>query len=126
MNYLNNLQQALQWYRSQGGGQQQALTRGYEQFGHGGQSGEIVPGMLWAQGMADKMGGGADKMGGGDQGSPDFFNDTPQRNAMMAYREPSMEGAGPMPARPMRPQQGRRMSMRDTSDNFLRELMGGR
>lgn len=85
MNYLANLQQALSFFRKNGGS-----SRGLAPN----ESGETMPGMLWAERMADRMGGGAND-------PPDFFGEAP--NVLHQYQAPAQFDAGPMPRRNQQP-----------------------
>jgi hypothetical protein len=120
MNYLANLQQLLDFYRKNGGGRGQPAIP-LQGGGYQSDSGEIVPGLTWAQGAMQQ---------GQQQGPQDFFGDEPQQNVLKDYVRPRQEGAGMMPQRPMMdripPQRiNRNTSMRGRSDNILARLMGG-
>lgn len=119
-NYLTELQQALDFYRRNGGmraDQRVSLQGG----GYASQGGELVPGLLFAQGMAGRMGGG------GGSNPPDFF-DEPQQNVLRDYVRPEMR-SGSMPPRQSMDRPRRVMpdtSMSGRADNYLARMMGGR
>jgi hypothetical protein len=86
---LAMLQNALKFYRKNGGGARpQAYNGDWGPGGGAGGGGETIPGLMWAQSMAQQ---------GGEQQRPEFFEERPF-NALAAYREP--QGfSEPMPER---------------------------
>lgn len=117
-NYLTDLQQALDFYRRNGGmraDQRVSLQGG----GYASQGGELVPGLLFAQGMAGRMGSGS-----GSSNPPDFF-DEPQQNVLRDYVRPEMR-SDPMPPRQSMGRRTMQDGMRGRADNYLARMMGGR
>jgi hypothetical protein len=124
MNYLANLQQALDFYRRNGmsgpGESQGNRDARYWASGPANPSGERMPGPLWAERMADRQ--------GGNQPSDFFGEDDETVNAFSQYIRPDMSGVQMPERQPMRGSMPKRgdPSMRGRSMNYLAQLMGGR
>jgi hypothetical protein len=114
MNYLANLEQAMKFFRKNGGGARPQPYSGDWGPSQAGGGGETVPGMLWAERMADRMGGREDQ---------DFFGEEP-RNVLRDYQGPAEFNAGPMPQ--PRYDMASKKNLRPRANNFLLSLLGGR
>lgn len=131
MNRLAELEALLKFYDKNLGarGGTGGSNANYSGVGVGG-GGEVRPGLLWAQ---DMMGMAGHNPRSSAEDAPDFFGDEgggAARNSLAAFVRPSMEGAGPMPARQdfasldVPPTSIRRDTpMRGRANNMLANLM---